>query len=453
MTIYSISQRLMENYSIPLKESFPTISDWTRHTIQWIKDLPNQMQKNPRTAFYVFLTANILFFTIMNSYANALVERVIDTPQQLNATDRKFNIFLIDGVVIGGSVLVFNTILSKALNYPLSKSAYAAITLSTIAIRTLFFSSFIEDEIDDSDEEVEIESDISAESITEESPSVESVAEESPSELESKTVEEVKEAETNKVQPQIVINEICQEIEILLKKFCQNINFNEDQKKAQKDFLEQLKLGVATIEDQGDICRAANVPIQAAFEHILSKKLTEGKLRQCKVLFLTGLPCTPLRTPMQKIDKNINIEWKKWTVDVRTQTVRELRYKGATVFVSYSAEDYKKLSESAKGQIEFNTYEAEKNVPNTEDFPLSSAIPKELIGALYLFSDQEGNNYALATQGIQIQHHGETPKERWKMWFGTVGTPEVDTRAQEMLDFVDNNCLGEVLTTKFDFSS
>ncbi len=59
---------------------------------------------------------------------------------------------------------------------------------------------------------------------------------------------------------------------------------------------------------------------------------------------------------------------KKWTVDIRTETVREMRDSGATVKVSYCQEQYQALAETNRS--EFETYAREKEQPNTQDIPL-----------------------------------------------------------------------------------
>jgi hypothetical protein len=239
-------------------------------------------------------------------------------------------------------------------------------------------------------------------------------------------------------QGKVFINRFCDDVQEYLTNGFHYVNFSQEQNHSRKLFLEQMKEGVATLEDTGDICRAVCVSIQAAIEMVLKLKLEKKELTHLEVLFLTGLPCTPLRKELQQIDTTKENEWKKWTVDIRTQTVREMRSSGANIQLSYFQEQYKALAESNKS--EFETYAREKAVQNTQDIPLLATIPSELIGALYTFTDREGITYKIATQGIQIQHHGEITKEQWKKWFGIVGSgAEVEKRAEAMESFVSQN--------------
>ena len=234
------------------------------------------------------------------------------------------------------------------------------------------------------------------------------------------------------------INQFCDELQEYVTNEFNYVNFDREQIHARGIFLEQMKEGVASIEDNPDKCRGVCVSIQAGIERLLKLKLEKKELTKLDVLFLTGLPCTPLRKDLQKVDPTKEIDWKKWTVDIRTQTVREIRDSGAAIKVSFCQAQYLALAETNKS--EFETYAREKEQPNTQDIPLSAPIPPDLIGALYTFTDKEGITYKLATQGIQFQHHGETPKELWKKWFGVAGAGfEIDKRSGEMEAFVNQN--------------
>lgn len=393
--IYSINFPLKDALPDLFKNTFRTIGEWAGRMVKLIQNLPQQMQNHPRTACAVFLTANAIFFTVSNLFANFLANRV---QSSRNAEERKFNLWLIAGMV-GGATLTFNVMISKMTQYPLSHVVKGAITVFAIAIRLLINTCYAE----------------------------------GPAE------------KTMRIQQQF-IKGFCHDVDNILSKDFRYVKLNDEQLLARKNFLEQMAQGRGVIEDQPDTCRAVCVSIQAAFENLLAKKLKSGEIKDVGVLFLTPLPCTPLRNPLQAIDTSKEVaDWKKWTVDIRTQTVRNLRDAGAQLFISYCEAEYQAhatKSDAAKAECENYVSEREKNKSNVNDIPLSKPVPSELIGAIYVFSDPQGNTYTMATQGVQIQNHGETKKECWKKWFGALqhhSHPEGDDHVRLMIDFINNN--------------
>jgi len=242
-------------------------------------------------------------------------------------------------------------------------------------------------------------------------------------------------------QHQPFINDFCEAIGLYMNHHFNYVQFNEDQVEARKKFLEEMKTGVASIKGDSDLCRGVCVSIQAAIEGLLAQRLRSGELTQVTAYFLTGLPCTPLRTSQQNVDTHQKAEWKSWTVNVRTNTLRELRDGGAKIVVSYCKTEYQDFQKSPNNKEACTTYESEKSNTSIQDCPLNVQIPKDLIGAVYLFTDKQGTTtYQIATQGIQIQHHGEVPEEDWKKWIGVQGTNSpVNQRCQEVLNFIEQN--------------
>lgn len=118
-----------------VKSAWWTVAEWYNRTVEYYRLIPIHLHQHPSHALAVFLTANVIFFIIfVNWLAQILEERV---PRELDGDDRKLNQILINGFVVGGSTLIFNTILSKLLSYPLSKSTLIAITATSIAIRLI----------------------------------------------------------------------------------------------------------------------------------------------------------------------------------------------------------------------------------------------------------------------------------------------------------------------------
>jgi flagellar motility protein MotE (MotC chaperone) len=105
--------------------------------VRYFGSLPAHMRQNGLVASSTFLVANgAFFFAVMNRIANYFeveVGRNLSPP--LSEDQKTVKTFLINSIVVGGSVLTFNVIISKILHYPLCKLALAAITVTAIAAR------------------------------------------------------------------------------------------------------------------------------------------------------------------------------------------------------------------------------------------------------------------------------------------------------------------------------
>ena len=145
--IHSVAYRLTESLSDTFKYAFrATIGDFYGRVIRGIDNLPQLMKNNPSVAFGVIVTTNTIFFTIVNRITNWLNKKLEDK-YPLNLEQKTYKYILLDGILVGGSVLVFNILLSKASNYPLSKITLAAITTAAIAVRYFAGHKSTKDEI------------------------------------------------------------------------------------------------------------------------------------------------------------------------------------------------------------------------------------------------------------------------------------------------------------------
>lgn len=441
MTIHSVFGSARDNSLEFLTTHLSNNSEWMDYSVQCLKGFSKKLYEELSIKASVCIAANLLFFAKISELAELLEERIKTTQKKLEAREIRFNMILIDYFVVGGSALTFNIVLSKLMNYPLSKLTLATITLGSIALRTFSHQPTIEaaEETKEAVEQTKIpalkphlppkETDKNKEVEQKKLPAPPL----SPPKVKRKKVD-------TPPKEELFIHDFCNEISLALKNVFNYVKFDHEHVNAQLIFLDKLKQNFATIEGEGDLCRAVNLPIQAAFEKLLCTMLKNGQITQVKALYLTPLPCTSLRTPFQKIDVKKEVEWKKWTVDIRTQTVRALRDEGATILVSYNAANYEALpDQSSKGIEEFDTYENEKQKQQFYDLPLLEEIPEDLSGALYFINDANHNTYILATQGVQIQDEDKTPTESWKMWFGLQTDPEINARSKEMIDCVSKD--------------
>lgn len=432
--IYSISQPLVETLMGSSASKFQTIGDFAGRTFQWLKNFPQHMQNHSNVAFVVFTTANVIFFNLINSLATSLEKRVNSSPQELSTSNRIFNHCLIDECVVGGSVLSFNLILSNLMRFPLSTPVLIAITITAMIVRT-FFHSKIEKKAEMPKQEVKFD---------ENSPDI--IPDLSPEEAkaspeETKVEESDDEVEANIQKKVVFVNRFFDEIQDDLNRHFNYVNFSDAQKAARTKFLDELKQGSAAIEGSGDTCNAVIFSIISAFEHMLTLKIACKEVQNTQMFCLANLPCRPLRTPLQEISWAKTADWKQWVLDMRAQTVRNLRDAGTSTTVAYSAANYA-AGQPEKDLIGLDIYELEKVKKNMIDLPLNKPIPEDLMGALYLFNDMNGNRYILATQGVQIKNPGEAPKECHKIWFGTTGS-EAGVRSEQMLDFIQDQPVEE----------
>ncbi len=112
-------------------------------------------------------------------------------------------------------------------------------------------------------------------------------------------------------QGKCFIIQFCDELQEYVTSEFRYVNFDREQIHAREIFLVGMKEGVATVVDNPDLCRGVCVSVQAGIEKLLKSKLDKKELTNVEVLFLTGLPCTPLRKELQKIDPTKENVWEK----------------------------------------------------------------------------------------------------------------------------------------------
>ncbi len=195
--------------------------------------------------------------------------------------------------------------------------------------------------------------------------------------------------------------------------------------------------GFAEVKGTDLECRSICVTVQGGIELALAKMLQEGALRCVHATFLTPLPTTPLRKKgdTKELASSEFDPARQYTLDMRENTVRALRDAGGILAVGYSKEAYEALkndtSDASKEQVA--NWEAERLQSCVIDYPLDTAIPKDLIGAVYMITDASGQAYFLPTQGIQAKDAAEG-EATWKKWFSlTSYQGEGTVRANAML--------------------
>jgi hypothetical protein len=95
------------------------------------------MKQDIRVGAGTVITANLLFFWMAKRIAAATDNRIFrdsapHEPDQIKWKNRLLNF------IACGSVFGFNFLLSKACEYPLSRSVQAAFVISTLVLRNVF---------------------------------------------------------------------------------------------------------------------------------------------------------------------------------------------------------------------------------------------------------------------------------------------------------------------------
>lgn len=117
--------------------AYQKVADWTYRPIELMGTIPAYFKQNPNQASAAFITANAVCFFSVFWLAQILEERVESAPRRLGTDERRFNQFLINGLVVGGSSLIFNLVLSKLFDYHLSIMKLIAIAIASIALKVI----------------------------------------------------------------------------------------------------------------------------------------------------------------------------------------------------------------------------------------------------------------------------------------------------------------------------
>lgn len=201
--------------------------------------------------------------------------------------------------------------------------------------------------------------------------------------------------------------------------------------------------GYAELKGTDQECRSICVTAQGAIEDALTKMLNSDEVKSVKAVFLTPLPTTPLRKKgaTEELTKIPFESARQYTLDMREITLRALREAGGVIIAAYSEESYEGLkSQKEQGSIQqVKIWEEECKHIRVLDVPLNIKIPGELVGALYLITDKDGNEFYLPTQGIQAKDASEG-EAIWKKWL-SLSHAETDgvKRSKQMINCIEQH--------------
>lgn len=204
--------------------------------------------------------------------------------------------------------------------------------------------------------------------------------------------------------------------------------------------------GVLEIVASDQKIRPYFVSLQGIIEHVLATEL-KHEIKTLVGVIHTPMPATPLcsvgEISNELVDPTIEIDPARlFTVKARTTILRDYLHKGGNLYVVYPKEGLQKRTE-----LQQKIYKKElQNYPeNLFDFPLDCAsMDSELIGAFYLFTNNEGKLFAFAIQMTQANQplNGNCQGEyaaHFGLWFGPVDHPAISKRLSHVREFIKQN--------------
>lgn len=108
---------------------------WRSSSNQYVKIVRDYLSTHGRVASAIVLIANSIFFLAIHKVADLLTDSNFYASKFTNKETSTIKRLVIDVGFIGPMVVCFNLLLSKAIPYPLSKNAMAAITTLSIFFR------------------------------------------------------------------------------------------------------------------------------------------------------------------------------------------------------------------------------------------------------------------------------------------------------------------------------
>lgn len=168
-------------------------------------------------------------------------------------------------------------------------------------------------------------------------------------------------------------------------------------------------------------CRPIFVTFQAYLEEMLSRRLSSGELNDVKAYFLTPSPCTPLckKGHASFIPESVqNDPARLYTVEKREVTLRNLMSLNGQVVSAYPLPEYGGLD---KGAEALEIFEEVKNEYKDRlvDQKLAQAVPQDLVGAVYVFTDRCGESFTLTLQATQVHSADEESLSKWELLFSS----------------------------------
>lgn len=198
-----------------------------------------------------------------------------------------------------------------------------------------------------------------------------------------------------------------------------------------------FQTGYATKSEEDQKVRPYFVTLQGIMEQNLAFEMKRGKIKNVVGIIHTPTPATPLCTEGAISDKLVhasleNDENRLFTVKARADIVRDFLDFGCTLYAVYPEGGLDKRTNQQK----LVYLKALQDYPhNLHDFQLmQSYMDHDMVGASYLFEDNEGREYLFSIKAYQA--NAPADDNTWSMWFGETSNPDVAKRLARLREFL-----------------
>lgn len=198
-----------------------------------------------------------------------------------------------------------------------------------------------------------------------------------------------------------------------------------------------FQTGFATKSEEDQKVRPYFVTLQGIMEQNLAFEMKRGKIKRVVGIIHTPTPATPLCTEGDISERLVHSsleqdENRLLTVKARADIIRDFLDFGCTLYVVYPEGGLEKRTDQQK-LVYYKALEDYSN--NLHDFQLKqSDMDHDMVGASYLFEDDEGREYLFSIKAYQA--NAPADDNTWSMWFGETSNPEVAKRLTRVREFL-----------------
>ncbi|MBS0621125.1 MAG: hypothetical protein JSS61_06675 [Verrucomicrobia bacterium] len=203
---------------------------------------------------------------------------------------------------------------------------------------------------------------------------------------------------------------------------------------------ELVEQGVLEVSGTDEEVRPYFVSLQGIVEHVLATELNHSVKSLIGVIH-TPMPATPLCTDGAVSEELVSTSvlqdpMRLFTVKARTTIVRDYLHQGGNLYIAYPKAG---IARRTASQQEIYRKELANYPLCLHDYPLEcESIQDDLIGATYVFTDQEGNAFAFAIK--MTQANSPQDKGHFGLWFGDAQNSPVHERIQDVSQNVLIHC-------------
>jgi hypothetical protein len=255
-------------------------------------------------------------------------------------------------------------------------------------------------------------------------------------------IQRVKKHQEKKIEQEEGAKKFCAKMQSWLTE-CVNHEKNPYTEETRKE-MRQLLNGIAHqstyIRKGNDDFRPQFVGAQNAMEHVLAAQKILATITFIVAAIHTPLPATPLCTP---VDGSLVVNLTASSLQHNSDKLCTVADRAISIRRMLAQEETLLYAVYPRGGLEKRKSDEQKvflsEIENNEGRLIRSEINCESIdpakvGALYLFTDELGNQYAFSIKAQQANSPQENSE--WGIWLGRVADPAVKGRVKEINDYL-----------------